>query len=880
MRHVIVTITASWLLCAALMSSAGAQNSSATLQKLVSVDIPAQRVSTALIALSHQAGVQVLMPGKLVESAISRGVKGTMPLKEALAQLLEGTHLVFQEVGDNAIGIAALPLPLKGAQDPRARKRQSTEQTTDPAAGKTAASSPDKRTNRHTAELQEVIVTGTHIHGVSTTSQIIDLSRSALVESGLPTIGQILQSLPESFSGGLNPTVASSGGINQGRSDVSESSTANLWGIGADSTLTLIDGHRLAYDGVDGAVDLGLVPLIAVDRIQVSTDGSSAIYGSDAVAGVVNVILRNNYQGAETTASTNVATQGGGFEQQYGQLVGATFERGSIMAAYQYYRQDSLSTDQRAQSAGVSPQPFDLVPYTEQNSAVVAGSIALSQAYEAHVEATYAHRDTDTTEEGESFIGTVNAYSAVGDLSGDLGDGRTIDVQMTGATDRQAAVVSLIPPFGPPSSLSATSTLYGPSMDFDGPLLRLPSGALRGALGIGYDNEGLDTAGYFSPGHVSRNIEHAYIELYMPLVPPNSSRLGLNELDTDLSARYEHYSDFGPTTTPKFGVRYAPTREVVIKGSWGRAFHAPTLDDLYLNNIVALYPADTFGGTPPPAAQALVASGGNRSLRPETATTWTASARYSPAWAAGEALSLSYVDIIYRDRIGLPFQNFFTALTDPTLAPYTVINPSLGVQQSYTSRAALFANPFGLTYMPESVSALFVDIYQNISTQYIHGVIAINRYSWLGSLGRWETTLNLAWLNFREQLLPGAPLEQITGTIYNPPSFKGRVSLGWQGARLGATVFVNHIAGEQDNTTMPGVSIGAWTTADMQLRYDTGSGGAWNDGITVSISSQNLFNSSPPRVRAMSTLPTGVGFDSANASLLGRVIGITLSKEW
>src|SRR3546814_6056254 len=75
-----------------------------------------------------------------------------------------------------------------------------------------------------------------------------------------------------------------------------------LRGLGPDATLTLINGHRVAYDGAIQGVDISAIPLAALDRIEIVADGSSALYGSDAVAGVANVLLRKDYQGLWTSA--------------------------------------------------------------------------------------------------------------------------------------------------------------------------------------------------------------------------------------------------------------------------------------------------------------------------------------------------------------------------------------------------------------------------------------------------------------------------------------------------------------------------------------------------------------------------------------------------
>src|SRR3546814_10529441 len=80
------------------------------------------------------------------------------------------------------------------------------------------------------------------------------------------------------------------------------SSTFNLRGIGPSATLTLLNGNRFAYSGTQSVIDISAIPTAAVERIEIVADGASAIYGADAVAGVVTILLRKDYEGVTTSA--------------------------------------------------------------------------------------------------------------------------------------------------------------------------------------------------------------------------------------------------------------------------------------------------------------------------------------------------------------------------------------------------------------------------------------------------------------------------------------------------------------------------------------------------------------------------------------------------
>ena len=159
-----------------------------------------------------------------------------------------------------------------------------------------------------------IVVTGTRIRGARIIGDTISLDRETIVEAGQIDLGEAIRSLPQNFSGGQNPGIGSGAGF--ANSNVNSASSANLRGLGPDATLTLLNGHRLPYDSAFAGVDISSIPLAAVDRIEVVPDGASALYGSDAVAGVVNVILRRDFEGITTSAQIGASTDGGNFRQQ------------------------------------------------------------------------------------------------------------------------------------------------------------------------------------------------------------------------------------------------------------------------------------------------------------------------------------------------------------------------------------------------------------------------------------------------------------------------------------------------------------------------------------------------------------------------------------
>src|SRR5258707_6743647 len=110
-----------------------------------------------------------------------------------------------------------------------------------------------------------------------------------------------------------------------------------------------------------GGADISSIPINAIERIEVVTDSASAIYGSDAVAGVVNVILKRNYQGAETSLSYGWAPAGGGTQKLASQLFGTRWDGGDVLIAYEHAQQQEIDARQRDFTSTVL-EPDSLLP--------------------------------------------------------------------------------------------------------------------------------------------------------------------------------------------------------------------------------------------------------------------------------------------------------------------------------------------------------------------------------------------------------------------------------------------------------------------------------------------------------------------------------------
>jgi iron complex outermembrane recepter protein len=190
------------------------------------------------------------------------------------------------------------------------------------AAGAVAQSRP---TGNDQGELKEIVVTGSMLRrpDVETESPVTILTAEAIQQTGLTTVADVVRTIAADNSGTL-PT-AFGIGFAAGAAGIA------LRGLTVNSTLVLIDGRRaapyaLADDGQRSFVDLNTIPLDAIERIEILKDGASSIYGADAIAGVVNVILKKQYQGAEVSAEVGKGQHPGGGERR----VTASFGAGDL----------------------------------------------------------------------------------------------------------------------------------------------------------------------------------------------------------------------------------------------------------------------------------------------------------------------------------------------------------------------------------------------------------------------------------------------------------------------------------------------------------------------------------------------------------------------
>jgi iron complex outermembrane receptor protein len=303
-------------------------------------DIAPQQLSSALLKFSAQSDIQVTVPGQLAEGKKSSGVIGKFKAGSALAILLKDTALHYDVVDGSTVVIAGssdrkvsrndfqkisnpvladdpAPAPAPSGQGIRlaqaaAPAPQVVAQTSAPASS--AASS----------DITEIVVTGTSIKGLDAVGAlpVTVLKAEDISRTGATSAQDLFRYIASASSSG-STVQAQATGFQTG-----SISTISLRGLGSARTLVLINGRRSApYGGgsvgtAGNSVDISSIPVAAIERVEILQDGASAIYGSDAIAGVVNFILKEDFQGVDASVYGGAPTRAGGGTEQQGNFFG------------------------------------------------------------------------------------------------------------------------------------------------------------------------------------------------------------------------------------------------------------------------------------------------------------------------------------------------------------------------------------------------------------------------------------------------------------------------------------------------------------------------------------------------------------------------------
>jgi len=824
-------------------------------------DLPRQPLGMALRAVGARSGREIMFSADAVAGRMAEPLVGSFPVDEAINRLLSGSDL-FAEFKDGIIYV-------------RGRAQPSDVIAERPTEG------------------PEIIVTGSRIRGAPVASSTISLSQTDIKNAGYATIADAVRTIPQNFGGGQNPGIGSSvplaSGVNTGGA-----STLNLRGLGSGATLTLLNGHRLAYNVTNPAVDISSIPLEAVSRIEIVADGASALYGSDAVAGVANIVLKRDFSGLATLARAGASTDGGNFQQQYSLVAGSIWSSGGIIAAGDFERDTEVRAGQRSYASGQSPD-LTLYPFQKHHSGLVSGHQLLASNLELAVDALYNHRSghrvTPFLTSGDfSQSGVFSLYrstsfaiapsltlTAMNDwkitLSGMIGGDRThygLDNYAGGSVFFQTR--------GCYCNKAQSAELAA-----DGTVITLPGGPLKLAVGAGYRNNdfhGVRTKGAPQNIRASQRSYYGYGELSLPLIGPDQSIPFIDRLILSAALRYEDYPAVDRVATPKLGLIYAPTADLELKGSWGKSFKAPSLWEQHQAQIAYIEPASDFGAVGlSPNASAILLEGGNSALKPERATTWSTTLAVHPQATTGLRAELTYFSVRYRDRIAEPITFETTALADDVLEDVITLAPNDAAKAAALSSAASVNNLLDGPYDPAAVVAIIDNRNHNVARQRVSGIdLFIDYLVEMAGSGRLNLTANAAYLRSRQQLNAQQPVVTLAGAIFNPPHLRARGGATWSDGPLNLSAFANYTGSVRDVRQTPSIRIGSLTSFDATARYQlTRNQGLLGD-IDLTLSVQNIFNAKPPVIR--SNFAFTEPYDSTNYTPFGRFVSFAISKHW
>jgi iron complex outermembrane receptor protein len=864
-----------------------------------SIDMPSDDLISSLELLARQSGIEIIYDADQLRGIRAPAISGFITPKEAVMKLLEGTHLGLTEHPGGALLITA-PLPGNPSNSPRGPADGSPRQ---PIPNTGGASAINQR-SKERADLDEIIVTGTNIRGeVPVGAALIVYTREDIDQSGSATLEQFARQMPENFAGvdtiaNLN-TNANLGIVPRGASsNIFGGAAFDLNGLGVGSTLTLLNGHRIALAGFDGSfVDISEIPVSAIDHLEVLDDGASAIYGSDAVAGVVNIITRKDFTGAETGLRYGASTERGADEFTASQSTGHSWMTGNALFSYEYGKQGGLDASQRSwipEQLG----PLSLIPENRRNSIFASGTQKLGDDTTVSADVLYADREFATDSPlavagaWQSSTGRVTESASVVSLDRHLFADWHANMTGNYSEIRQRSTINtyaLPDDFAdryPSDQYLSNSHITEVDALSSGSIFVLPGGTAKVSIGGGYRTEafaGAQSDVAATSTSLRRDVASGYGEILVPLFGDSATVSGVRRMQLSAAYRYDHYRDFGPTSNPKYGWLWEPTRGLRLRGTYGTSFQAPFLSQLgslVTSGTVLIPDPEASNGR----ADLLEINGGNPQLHSEQSRSITFGVDVTPSGVPELSATATYFRVAIRDRIQAQNVTSPAILSQPLLSSFLSLNPALATVQSYFSNPGFEGDNAGLG--PSGVVAIFDNQLANIYSTIESGIHFSGQYGLPTAFGQFTFSV-LGTHLLSERIEPAAlgSWFDVNNTIAEPPSCKMRGNIGWAMNGFTSRIGVNYVNAYANTLFTPPKTIYSWTTVDVRASYSTGrAASSIASNIKIAFNVQNLMARRPPEVEipAGDLLPGrgGIPFDGANASPVGRLISLQVTKSW
>jgi len=302
--------------------------------------IPAQPLRTALQDFARQSGIDVLVSSRITQAYDAPVLNGRYTPADALKVLLSGTGLAFRQLDDKTIEVQ----PAESAQLVRTADIQGQAGTNGGAnllAQNNAVAQTPSQPATAAEALPEVVVTGSRIarQDFTSLSPIVTVDAGAIENHSEASVVNALQNLPQfSVAGNSNNLSAASNPFPSATAAAPGAATVDLRGLGTNRTLVLMDGRRAQPVDALLEIDLNTIPPDAVQSIETITGGAASTYGADAIAGVVNIKLKQNFNGFEVDAQQGLSQYGDAANTTLGAIMGGNFadNKGNLMLVLDY----------------------------------------------------------------------------------------------------------------------------------------------------------------------------------------------------------------------------------------------------------------------------------------------------------------------------------------------------------------------------------------------------------------------------------------------------------------------------------------------------------------------------------------------------------------
>lgn len=779
------------------------------------------------------------------------------------------------------------------------------------------------------ANVEELVVTGSRVakrSKLDTLAPVDVVGSAALTQQATPELGQALANLIPSMD---FPRPAITDGTDSIR-------PATLRGLAPDQTLVLLNGkryHSSALVNVNGsigrgsaAVDLNTIPAVAIDRVEVLRDGASAQYGSDAIAGVINLRLREASKGGSVSASwgeynTDVVTarNPNGRKANDGNVYTLSGWQGlplgedgflTVSADYSFRNPTNRSDlDPRVTPFKVTARYGD--PRVESTTLYANAGKPLAEGFEAYGWLGYQNRVGDSAANPRlannannvlsihpnGFLPLITTdiddMSAGGGLKGSL-SGFAVDASLSyGKNKVQYGVINSVNASmgaASPTTFDAGAMEYDmltANLDLSRPVSVGFATPSQLAFGVEYRTETYQiTAGtapsYIFGGAAGKGAGSQGFPGFQPANEVDKSRNAFSlyadldnqvtkDFDVNVAVRYEDYSDFGSTGTGKIAARYDFNEAFALRGAVSTGFRAPSLQQQYFTATSTNF--ITIGGvsTPVevgtfPATSATAGALGGKALEPEKSNNYAAGLVYR-AGSFELTADAYYIEINNRIVLSENIQGAPTG-TPTAIAIYNLINPP-------GAGGALGAARFFINGVDTTTKGL--------------DIVARYRYD-ASDLGKLDFTLAA---NFNQTEVTRLPTTRQLSALPVPPALFARSNLltfeegtpkekfvfttDWTNDKLSATLKATRY-GEvliPNNTASLDYSSGTHTLVDLEGRYRL------MDKINLAVGANNLFDEYPNMTPTNVNTNGPVGFPGFSPfGFNGRFVYTRVSYSW